>query len=162
MLPTLPDGTEVVVDFSPVIVQRGDLLLFRQSDYLVIHRLVGSATFPDGRPCWRTRGDGLAAFDPPLEPSGVVGRVTAISREGSWWDLEGAGGRLYAIAAALHGFFWSALGVAVEKTLDRLLARLGSARSVRWRVNAADRRLLALADRCLFRRLHARRTEPRF
>ncbi|HKQ62516.1 MAG TPA: S24/S26 family peptidase, partial [Candidatus Polarisedimenticolaceae bacterium] len=89
MTPTLASGQTLGVEFAPEALRRGDLLLFRQQDYLVVHRLLGPASFPDGRRCWRTRGDGMLALDPPVDPARVVGRVVAVQLGEEWRSLEG-------------------------------------------------------------------------
>jgi len=59
MRPTLPDGSEILVDFSARSFRPGDLVVFRQNQDVVVHRYLGRAHSPDRRPCLRTRGDGM-------------------------------------------------------------------------------------------------------
>jgi hypothetical protein len=157
MLPQLEPGRRVVVDFSDDEPERGDILFFEQADYHVVHRFLGPAVLADGRPCLRTRGDLRPELDPPLERSRVLGRVVAMEdAEGAWWDLRGGGGRLYALALALHDLFWAAATVAATG-VDRGL-RLGG--RLRKRVIGLDQRLLHATHRLFFRRCHVRLARP--
>jgi hypothetical protein len=155
MEPTLVEGETLDVEFAPGPVRRGDLLVFRQADYLVVHRLLGPARFPDGRPCLRTRGDARIALDPPLDAARVVGRVSAVLRGGTWRSFHGTGARYYAVAFAFHDLAWAAAGVAARRA-DRVLdaMRLPSPLA-RW-ASLADRTLLGVAHRLLFDALHPR------
>jgi hypothetical protein len=147
MEPTLPHGSEIVVDFRARAFRRGDLVVFRQGREVVVHRYLGRARFPDGRPCLRTRGDGLLYLDPPLAPEHVLGMVVLVRRAGLWRDLGGRGPRLYARLLAGHDYFWAACGVLAE--------RLQRGRHSAWRLaRRLDRALLRRADAALFARLH--------
>jgi hypothetical protein len=154
MEPTLGSGDLLAVDFAAGELLAGDLLVFRQSDYLTVHRLLGSARDPEGRPCLRTRGDGAMALDPPLARQRVVGRVVAARRGGVWRDLRGKGARRYARALAWHDLAWAAVGLAAYRTADRVFRRLGLGTPARRLAAAADRVLIGAADRLLFDRLH--------
>jgi hypothetical protein len=157
MLPTLKDGQRVAVSMSPSELDRGDLLLFRQVDYLVVHRLLGTACGPDGKPCLRTRGDGRIALDPPVDPGQVRGVVIAIEDNGCWWDLRGGGAKVYAIGLVLHDFFWAAAGVLALK-IERALSRFGISFPAAGLAGRIDSTLLRLCHRLLFKSLHARRS----
>ena len=65
----------------------GDLLLYRQQDYWVVHRCLGTATGPDGAPGFRTRGDGRNVLDPHLLSDNILARVVALRRAGQWSSL---------------------------------------------------------------------------
>jgi hypothetical protein len=153
MRPTLSPGEVLAVRFSPDEIRRGDLLLFRQADYLVVHRFLGPARTREGRSCLRTRGDALIALDPPLDRANVIGTVVAVQRDGEWIGLEGSRARLYARAVALHDLVWAAAGVAAVR-VGRRLARLGFGARLARLPAALDWRLLGLAHRLLFHRLH--------
>jgi hypothetical protein len=147
MEPTLPHGSEIVVDFNARAFRRGDLVVFRQGREVVVHRYLGRARFPDGRPCLRTRGDGLLYLDPHLAPENVLGKVLLLRRAGIWRDLRGRGPRLYAGLLAWHDYFWAACGVLVE--------RAQGGRRSGWRLaRRLDRALLRRADVALFTRVH--------
>lgn len=146
MLPTIPPDSAVHVAPAMEEPRVGDLLVFRQSDYVVVHRFLGRARTTDGRPCLRTRGDGARSLDPPVDPSAVLGRVTALRRGGQWWSMDGSPARLYAWAVARHLLFWAAV-----------LALFRSPRApAQGAPSLLDRSLLFLADRTCFRLVHRR------
>jgi len=157
MLPTLCSGQLIAVDFFPDELVRGDLLLFRQQDYLVVHRLLGAASARDGT--LRTRGDGSPGLDPPLERRRVRGRVFAVHDGDRWWDLEGGAARAYALGLAVHDLCWAAAAAMGTRT-DRVLVRVGArGRFAAWAA-AADRRLLGAVHRLLFRAAHRPSAAP--
>jgi hypothetical protein len=159
MVPTLMPGGLVAVDFSRESLRRGDILLFRQADYLTVHRLLGTARFPDESPCLRTRGDGRNRLDPPLDRSLVHGRVFAALKDGDWRDMRSGRARLYAKALAFHDLAWAAAGVLATR-LDRRVGREGSPGSLGGAVERADRMLLGLFHRVLFSLFHPRIAAP--
>jgi hypothetical protein len=93
MLPTVWPGDVVTVrrcDFSEL--RLGQIVLHGQQQNLTLHRIVGIAG--DGL---ITRGDALAAFDPPVQAGEVIGRVVSIWRAGRivppeqrFWQRVGA------------------------------------------------------------------------
>jgi hypothetical protein len=93
----------------------GDLLLFRQQDYWVVHRCLGWVAAPDGTPCLRTRGDGRNELDPPLSSDDVRARVVALRRGGEWSSLQDGSARAYARCVAWHDLFYAAAGVIARK-----------------------------------------------
>ena len=140
MLPTLPAGSAVRVEPSVRSPRRGDLVVFRQAGYLVVHRFLGAARTGD----LRARGDAARPLDPPVPPEAVLGVVVAVRRDGEWRSLRGAPARAYAGALAWHGLAWSWLRS----------RGLGAAAA------SADRALLRAADRLLFRAAHPRVPPP--
>jgi len=153
MLPMLRAGQLIAVDLSPFEPELGDLLLFRQQDYLVVHRFLGPASREDGSPAFRTRGDGLPGLDPAVERARVRGRVRAIEDRGRWWSLEGGGARAWALAVALHDLCWAGAAVVAGRA-DGLLRRVGLRLAVQTWVVRTDRALLGLAHRLLFPAFH--------
>jgi hypothetical protein len=154
MLPTFRPGQRLAVEFGPSRLRRGDLLVFRQADYLAVHRLLGSARSADGRAYLRTRGDGVLGLDPPLAPADVVGRVLAAEASAGWWDLRGRPARLYALGVACHDLGWGACG-ALARALDRS-GRLRLRDGIAW----LDRTALGVQHRLLFRLCHRRLPAP--
>jgi hypothetical protein len=153
MVPLLREGQLIAVDLSPLEPEIGDLLLYRQLDYLVVHRFLGPATREDGHPTLRTRGDACLGLDPPLDRVRVRGRVVAIEAQGRWWFLDGGGARAWAIAVALHDLFWAGMGT-LARRFDALSARLGiPLRTEPWAAKI-DQTALRLSHRLFFRRLH--------
>jgi len=149
----------VAVGFSQAPLRRGDILLFRQVDYLTVHRLLGTARLPDGGTCLRTRGDGGHRLDPPLDRSRVYGRVFAVLRDGGWRDMRPGRARLYARALALHDLAWAAVGVLAAR-LYRRAGREGSRRSLETTAAFVDQKLLGLFHRLLFSWIHQRIDRP--
>jgi len=153
MLPTLRPDQRVAVDFAALNPRRGDLALFRQHDYHVVHRILGPATRPAGAGCLRARGDHLPGLDPPVAPGAIRGTVVALEAAGEgWWLLDGSGARLYARAVALHGIFWGGLAALTARARTPALRGL---------VSRCDRALLALAHRICFPLCHRRGEPPR-
>jgi hypothetical protein len=159
MRPTLVAGQQLAVEFSPSRLSSGDMLLFRQADYLVVHRLVGRSRKRDGRSRLRTRGDAVVTLDPPLDPRRVVGRVLAVEHGDGWRSVRSAAARGYARCLACHDLFWAALGVAARLG-DRVLRRLRLPAVLLSGVAAADRWLLGRLHGLLFRRVHPAVSEP--
>jgi len=152
MLPFLTEGQLLAVEFTSERLATGDLLLFRQVDYLVVHRLVGRGA-RDGASYYRCRGDGLAGFDPPVDPECVVGRVVAVRCGEAWRSVRTGGARLYARLSAWHDLFWTTLRH-LAGFIEARSRRLGLKLALRETVTAFDRRLLRAAHRLLFERAH--------
>ena len=152
MLPFLTEGQLVAVEFGAERLATGDLLVFRQVDYLVVHRLVGRGS-RNGATYYRCRGDGLAGLDPPVDPERVVGRVVAVRCGESWRSVRGGGARLYARLSAWHDLSWTTLR-RLAGFVEGGLRRLGLKLPLRETVSAFDRRVLRLAYRLLFERVH--------
>ena len=89
----------------------GDLLLYRQGDYWVVHRFLGWTAAHDGGEVLRTRGDGRNVLDPRLVAKDVLARVVALRRGGAWYSLTGRPAGVYARMMAWHDLFWAAVGV---------------------------------------------------
>jgi hypothetical protein len=159
MVPTLRPGRRFAVEFEPERLWPGMLLLYRQVDYLVVHRLLGDSRRRDGRSGYRTRGDGRIALDPTLDAERIVGRVVAVEGDGAWWSLDGAGARLYARLMAWHALFWAAVG-AVARLCDRVPRRLGFGTPLVALAAWIDRVLLRLVHGLGFRLCHARVPPP--
>ena len=159
MLPTLRPGQLLAVDFAPVALARGDMLVFRQGEMLLVHRLLGSAKPLDGRRRLRTRGDAVLDLDPPLELDCVVGRVVAIEEDGRWRSTRGLPARAYARLLALHDFFWAGLG-SVFRGVDRVLDRLRVPFRFRRLILAIDRFKLRVVHRVIFDLVHPEVPNP--
>jgi hypothetical protein len=148
MVPHLRGGDAVLA--VPLVAPPGpgDLLLYRQQDYWVVHRCLGWTSALDGRQGVRTRGDGRNELDPPLRPEDVRARVVALRRDGAWRSLQGAPARVYARCMAWHDLFFAAAGVVGRK------AALGRA------VAATDRGTLRLWVALAFPVFHRRIAPP--
>ena len=153
MVPTLTEGQLLAIEFSPDRLSRGNMLVYRQEGLLMVHRLLGRARTPDGRPSLRTRGDGLPNFDPHLELPSVVGRVIALETADGWRSTLGRPARAYAWCLAWHDYFWAATAV-LARGIEGVLGRIGLRVQLRRLVVGVDRRSLRLAHRFLFERVH--------
>jgi hypothetical protein len=160
MRPTLMAGLAILVDFRPDRTQVGDLVLFRQGGALVVHRLLARVRSRRAGPCLRTRGDGRPDLDPPVLAPSVLGRVVAVERpDGTWRSLEGPTARVYAALLAAHDHTWAALWTLAGRA-DRAFRRTGLATDLKGAVARADRAVLAIVDRALFRAAHRARRAP--
>jgi hypothetical protein len=148
MEPTLYGGDAVLAVPLAGDPARGDLLVFRQNDDLVVHRFLGPARTREGAPCLRTRGDGRAELDPPLLRAAVRARVAAVRRGDDWRSLQGAGPRLYARLVAGHDLAWAGA--------IHVLRPLGLSRAAA----LADRGLLTLGSRLATPFVHRRVDGP--
>lgn len=125
MLPHLRGGDAVLAVPLAARPRRGDLLLYRQQDYWVVHRVLGWVAAHDGTDGLRTRGDGRNALDPHLVAQDVLARVVALRRGNAWRSLAGRRASVYARLMAWHDLFWAAAGVVAGKLgLGGLVAAL--------------------------------------
>jgi hypothetical protein len=148
MVPHLEGGDAVLAVPVAAPPAPGDLLLYRQQDYWVVHRCLGRATAVDGRTGFRTRGDGRNVLDPHLASENVLARVVAVRRGGTWRSLDGSTARVYASCMVWHDLCWAAAGVVARK------AGLGSF------VAALDLGALRLAVPIAFPLFHRRIPPP--
>jgi hypothetical protein len=75
MQPTLFPGDEVIVDLERRSFRRGDLIVFRAADQLVVHRVIRP------EPRLLTSGDNAPSVDEPVSLDSVVGRVSLVRRD---------------------------------------------------------------------------------
>lgn len=158
MLPTLADGDGIAVELGARCPRAGDLVLFRQSGGLVVHRFLRRVTRSRRGAHLRFRGDGRPSFDPPVTEGDLRGVVRAIRRGSRWWSLEGPGARLWARAIAWHARFWGFKFAVARMLFGRPDPTTPPPWPARW-IAQADRLALRAADRALFRVLH-RPAEP--
>ena len=144
MRPTLLDGDRVCIEPFSRPPRFGDLLLFRQADYLAIHRCLGPARGAGPGGPFRARGDGRLRLDPPVAREAVLGRAIAVDGRRGMRSLEGTGARGYARAVAFHALAWAWAGAVARRfgaAPERFVARV-------------DAVLLAASDAVFFRLLH--------
>ncbi len=80
MWPTLQPGDEIIVEpISRDAIQRGDWIVLRAYNGLLVHRMLGFTKDGD----LLTKGDGHRAPDPPWPLDAIVGRVCAVNRNGN-------------------------------------------------------------------------------
>jgi len=78
MLPSIwPGDTLLVQQVESSEIAEGEIILFRRERRLFAHRIVRS-----DRSDVLTRGDSMAAADPPVDSDEVLGRVVSIVRNG--------------------------------------------------------------------------------
>jgi hypothetical protein len=134
----------------------GDLLVYSNGEFLIVHRVVAV----HAGPLYRTKGDGLPHLDPRLVPAEqVLGRVVVIERGGARYRIDGAGGRAYArmtgALSALEGFLYR-----FAYRMDRLIGRVtgssagGGPALMRALLQGCGRLLFGALDRLLFRSFH--------
>ena len=82
MLPTIfPGDTLVIERTSGESARNGDIVLVSRDDRLLAHRLVRKGAM-ENRPRVWTRGDSMVAPDPPVDEDKMLGKVSAIMRNG--------------------------------------------------------------------------------
>jgi signal peptidase I len=82
MYPAILDGDLITV--TPVAaheIARGDILLYRDGDRLLAHRLIGVTAYGT-ETRFQLRGDSNASCDAPIAAAQIVGRVEAVERDG--------------------------------------------------------------------------------
>jgi len=156
MLPTFAGVGRLAVEFSPQALEFGDVVVFRQREILVVHRLVQNKR-DNGSLRLRTRGDGTISFDPWLDPSSVIGRVVAVGyADGTWRNLRNFRARFYGHALGLHSIVWGGLGAAALKFCGR------GGPDWHWRLGRLDHFKLRLGHAVFFRALHPVIAPPEF
>ncbi len=88
MEPAIRSGEVLLV--QPVALEEaqiGRIFLFQGRDWLTAHRLVGRVRLPSGETGYLFHGDATDQPDAPVPASAVLGRVTAVERDGEPLDL---------------------------------------------------------------------------
>lgn len=82
MLPTIFPGDRLVIERnSGESPRNGDIVLVSRDDRLFAHRLVRKGVMDDRLRVW-TQGDSMVAPDPPVDEDKMLGKVSAIMRDG--------------------------------------------------------------------------------
>lgn len=87
MLPAIMPGDMLTIErISTGCISEGDIVLYGRDRRLVVHRVVRRTVAPGHRPAFEivTRGDAMAAADPPVPEGEVMGRVSLIERNGKF------------------------------------------------------------------------------
>jgi len=83
MLPTLWPGDVLTVQYArPEQVEPGEIVLYTRQGRFFIHRIVSRDVSGDATSLL-TRGDCMAAADPPVGRGELLGRVVEVRRSGS-------------------------------------------------------------------------------
>ena len=100
----------------------GDVVLFQSGDLAVVHRMLYQYV-RGGTAYLLTKGDSIPSPDRPVPQTRLLGRVTAIDRNGRRIDLDSAPARAFAMLLALlspMSAYWHPAGVRVKRLLRRL------------------------------------------
>lgn len=82
MYPAILNGDVItVVPVSTDEIVHGDILLYRDGDRVLAHRLIGISGYGTATR-FRLRGDSNAWCDAPIAPAQIVGRVDTVERDG--------------------------------------------------------------------------------
>ena len=134
MAPFLTAGDQVLVAHQPGALRRGDVVVIRQNERLIVHRVLVPAR-PGDSLATLTQGDHNRQPDALVAGSLLLGRVCAVRRRGRAHSIESAGwravGSLIASAQMVLNPLSSASGVAAYP--KRLAAGAG------WRLLALFR-----------------------
>lgn len=88
MFPAVWPGDTICVDrANRDAVSEGDIVLFSRHRRLFAHRVVRVAS-GDERHQILTRGDAMPSVDHPVSEKELLGKVTAIVRNGKWMDAR--------------------------------------------------------------------------
>jgi signal peptidase I len=85
MTPFLRGGEILTIKKEPHhVLRKGDLIFFKNSQGVpLLHRIIKKRESPDEKITFRTKGDGLIAFDEPVEYHRVLGKVSRIEKTNS-------------------------------------------------------------------------------
>ena len=103
MAPLFQEGDQILLEYSPLRVRIGDILVFRQGDQMVVHRVLRILRNSSSTSIWIAKGDNNLCIDPPVNPEQVVGRVVIIWRSGCAKQLDRLSWRVTGYAAAAVG-----------------------------------------------------------
>ena len=87
MQPALQDCDLVQVQHGPVRLRRGDIIVFRSENIIVVHRILRIYQ-QGGNIHYLTKGDNSNNPDALVASAQVIGRVDAISRDGRHMSLQ--------------------------------------------------------------------------
>lgn len=106
MKPLLHDGDQVRIQHGVRGIAVGDIIVFRQRDTLVVHRVV-RIRLQHATPHFVTKGDNVRHFDPPVLTADVLGKVLAVERGGQSLPVTSRGWRLFGRIVAFTGRLWA-------------------------------------------------------
>jgi len=82
MLPSIWPGDVLSIDKVLIAeITAGDIVVCERDDRFFVHRLIGTSDSKNGIRC-ETRGDSMPQNDPPFSEGQLLGRVSAIFRDG--------------------------------------------------------------------------------
>jgi signal peptidase I len=119
MHPFLQHGDQALLKHGLRGLQTGDIIVFRQDNQLVAHRLL--ALRSDGS-CL-TKGDNVQFTDPVVTADQVVGRVLAVNRNGRVMRLDTLQWRVTGRLIGGTALFWVRFLVLGRRVKRRLIGR---------------------------------------
>ena len=85
MQPTIENGDAITIALvAPADVERGDILLYRCGRRTTAHRVVDIHRVGNEIAAFILRGDAKAAFDAPVAPNQILGKVVAVEHVSTW------------------------------------------------------------------------------
>lgn len=99
MLPLMRAGDQVLVVHNCSHIQPGDVIVFWQSNQLIVHRVIRVEPTP-ATLRFLTKGDNGLAFDPMVSADQVIGKVLAVRRADRETLLDTQGWRLLGTSIA--------------------------------------------------------------
>jgi signal peptidase I len=127
MTPFLKGGEILTIKKEPHhVLRKGDLIFFKSSRGVpLLHRIIQKRESPDEKITFRTKGDGLIAFDEPVEYQRVLGKVSRIEKTNSvpgskYINMESPRWRTINSIIARISFFKSYLYYALLKSKDTI------------------------------------------
>jgi signal peptidase I len=114
MLPLMRDGDRVLVAHASDDFHPGDVIVFWQSNVLVVHRVIRIDHTPE-QVHFLTKGDNAPNFDPLVGVEQVIGRVLAVQRGNREIPIDTATWRVLGHWIARSTLWWQeSLAIARE------------------------------------------------
>ena len=104
MLPVIESGDSVLIESGAAGLLPGHLVVFRQGDGLVGHRLLSKVS---GKGLLLTKGDNALRTDPLVAEDEIIGRVIAVQRGDKTLSLNSSSWRLAGRLIAALMLVWS-------------------------------------------------------
>lgn len=128
MAPFLPRGSKVLVSqTAPHWIRCGDLVVYEDEGRMICHRVLRRRPQKFSH-AFLTKGDGWRMTDPWVCAEQVMGKVVAMSRNGSVARLDTPLRRLQAVAAAARSFVAAGTLMVARRARRLLAARWNHAR----------------------------------
>jgi signal peptidase I len=105
MLPLIRHGDRVRLKYGTDGIERGEVIVFRQGQGLVAHRVLSSAAGDSGLH-FLTKGDNVLRADSPVAADDVLGRVLAIKRGARQMSLDTPAWRTASWLTAMVMLLW--------------------------------------------------------
>jgi signal peptidase I len=103
MAPLFCEGDQILIEYGTKWVRMGDILVFRQDDRMVVHRVLSVVRKGATISWWITKGDNNIHIDPPVTPEQAIGRVIGACHSGSVKRIDTFGWRNTGCTTAVLG-----------------------------------------------------------